>query len=323
MKNIFGNMLLLVVSLAIVFAIGEVASSYVSPISPGPEILDLQGNKQQISYVQANNRFRIVTPDYDAETTITRDGYRAPEVKGNPEVIFIGDSFTYAQGVKDDEAFPAIYCKSKNLSCANLAVPGSSTLYEVDRLEDYLKTRNWRPRQVNFFFFTGNDFGDNLQAAEKRSNGQDYLPVELNQNPKMAEEKGLVESVIDLGLKHSNLLRIAFYKVLPMVRNNPDEASASLNKALQITKAEFERLDSLSKEYGFDYELYVIFPEPEIRLDKYQELGAKLQALTDKPMIMLGDIFKQNSKDYFFPSDGHFSVEGNKRLAEFLINNHK
>ena len=78
-------MLLLVVSLAIVFAIGEVASSYVSPISPGPEILDLQGNKQQISYVQANNRFRIVTPDYDAETTITRDGYRAPEVKETPK----------------------------------------------------------------------------------------------------------------------------------------------------------------------------------------------------------------------------------------------
>ena len=323
MKNIFGNLLLLFISLAVVFAIGEVASRYVSPISPGPEILDLQGNKQQISYVQENNLFRIVTPDYDAETTITRDGYRAPEAKGSPEVIFIGDSFTYAQGVKDDEAFPAIYCKSKNLNCANLAVPGSSTLYEIDRLEDYLKTRNWRPRQVNFFFFTGNDFRDNLQAAEKRADGQSYLPVELNQNPKRAEDKGLVVSVIDLGLKHSNLLRVAYYKVLPILRNNPEGAAAALNKALQITKAEFERLDSLSQKYGFAYQLYVIFPEPEIRLDKYQTLGEKLQALTDKPMIMLGDLFKQNSEDYFFPSDGHFSVAGNKKLAEFLIKNHK
>ncbi len=323
MKNFIANFFLLSISLAIVFAIGELASRYVSPVSPGPSIHDLQGNKQKISYVQANNRFRIVTPDYDAETTITRDGYRAPEANGNPDVIFMGDSFTYAQGVKDDEAFPAIFCKAKGYNCANLAVPGSSTLYEVDRLESYIKTKNWRPKLVNFFFFTGNDFRDNLEAAEKRKNGLDYLPVELNQNPAKAEEKGLVKSSIDLGLKYSNLLRVAYYKILPIIRNDPDEAAASLNKALEITKAEFERLHLLSQQYGFDYQLYVIFPEPEIRLDKYQALGEKLQALTDKPMIMLGDLFKQNSGDYFFPSDGHFSVAGNKRLAEFLIKNHK
>ena len=152
MKNIIGNILLLASSLTIVFAIGEVASRYVSPVSPGPSILDLQGNKQQISYVQAGSRFRIITPDYDAVTTITEDGYRAPAAIGNPDEIFMGDSFTYAQGVKDDEAFPAIFCKAKGLNCANLAVPGSSTLYEVDRLEEYLKTKNWRPKLVKFFF---------------------------------------------------------------------------------------------------------------------------------------------------------------------------
>ena len=204
--KIIANLFLLGFSLLIAFAIGEVASRYIAPISPGPSIYDLAGNKQQISYVQPNNLFRIVTPDYDAETSITRDGYRAPAAKGKPEVIFMGDSFTYAQGVKDDEAFPAIYCKTKNLNCANLAVPGSSTLYEVDRLESFLVEKNWRPKKVHFFFFTGNDFGDNIEADEKRSRNEPYEPGELNLNPAKESEKGFVESVIDLGLKHSNLL---------------------------------------------------------------------------------------------------------------------
>ena len=319
MKNLFGNLILLAVSLAIMFVVGEVASRYVSPISPGPSILDMQGNKQRISYVEANKQFRIVTPDYDAVTTITPDGYRVPVSNGNPDVIFMGDSFTYAQGVTDDEAFPALYCKARKLYCANLAVPGSSTLYEVDRLESYLKAKNWRPRKVNFFFFTGNDFGDNLAADEKRSQGQNYEPGELNLNPSVEDDKGVVEKTIDFGLKHSNLLRVAYYKVLPIIRKDPEEAEAQLNKALSITKGEFQRLDKLSKSYGFEYEIFIIYPEPEITHNKYQELGKSLQSISNKPLVMLGEVFKENTEGYFFPSDGHFSVEGNKKLAEYLI----
>jgi len=319
MKNLFGNLILLFVSLAIMFVISEVASRYVSPISPGPSILDMQGNKQRISYVSPNKQFRIITPDYDAVTTITPDGYRAPQSNGNPDVIFMGDSFTYAQGVTDEEAFPAIYCKAQKLNCANLAVPGSSTLYEVDRLESYIKNKNWSPQKVNFFFFTGNDFGDNLSADELRSQGQGYEPGELNLNPNAEDDKGSVEKIIDFGLKHSNLLRVAYFKVLPIIRTDPDEAEAQLNKALKITGVEFQRLDKISKTYGFEYEIFIIYPEPEIIHNKYQELGKKLQSISPKPLVMLGDVFKENTKAYFFPSDGHFSVEGNKKLAEYLL----
>ena len=319
MKNLFGNLILLAVSFAIMFVVGEVASRYVSPISPGQSILDMQGNKQRISYVEAGNQFRIMTPDYDAVTTITGDGYRAPQSNGNPDVVFMGDSFTYAQGVKDNEAFPAIYCKEQKLNCANLSVPGSSTLYEVDRLESYLKDKNWRPQKVHFFFFTGNDFGDNLNADEKRLQGQPYEPGELNLNPSAEDDKGIVEKTIDFGLRHSNLLRVAYYKVLPILRSDPEEAEAQLTKALSITEKEFQRLDKLSQAYGFEYEIYVIYPEPEITHNKYSELGKKLQNITPKTLVMLGEVFKENTKDYFFPSDGHFSVAGNKKLADYLL----
>lgn len=317
--KIITNLFLLAFSLLIAFAIGEAASRYIVPISPGPSILDIAGNKQNISYVQPNNLFRIVTPDYDAQTTITRDGYRAPAAKGKPDVIFMGDSFTYAQGVTDKQAFPAIYCQAKNLNCANLSVPGSSTLYEIDRLESYIVDKEWRPKKVHFFFFTGNDFGDNIEADAKRSRGEPYEPGELNLNPTEANNKGTVEKAIDLGLKHSNLLRIAYFQLLPMIRNSAEENAQNLKRSLEITKKEFSRLDILSNTYGFDYQLYVIFSEPEIRHDIYKTLGPKIQAQSTKPIIMLGDVFKSNTTDYFFPSDGHLSVQGNEKLSEFLL----
>lgn len=321
MKNIFGNLLLLSISLAIVFAIGEVASRYVTPISPGPSILDMEGNKQKISYVEAGKKFRIITPDFDAVTTITKDGYRAPEAKGKPDVVFVGDSFTYAQGVTDDEAFPALYCKARGLNCANIAVPGSSTIYEIDRLEHFLKTKNWSPDMVHFFFFTGNDFSDNIEAANNRKQGLPYEPVELNTRPSMSEELGLIKGAISTGLKYSNLLRVSYFKILPMIRDNPEELNDSLNQALAITKSEFVRLEKLSKDYTFNYKIYILHPEPKITHNAYQEIDKKLQALTPKPIVALGDLFKKDTKDYFFPSDGHFTVAGNKKLAAFLLTN--
>jgi len=321
MKNLIGNLLLLFVSFAVVFAIGEVASQSVSPISPGPTILDMQGNKQKISYIAAGKQFRIITPDFDAVTTITADGYRAPEVSGNPDTLFVGDSFTYAQGVKDDEAFPAIYCKSKGIQCANLAVPGASTLFEIDHLEHFLRTKNWSPNNVNFFFFTGNDFSDNLDADEKRNKGEPYEPGEMYLHPEKEQQKGLRQRIVETGLHYSNLLRVAYYKVLPMLRDDPKEAQASLSKALEITRKEFARLKELSKKYAFNYRIFVIFTQQEIQRGAYKELTEKLQAISSEPLVPLGELFKENTAEYFFPSDGHFSVAGNKKLAHFLLTN--
>jgi len=303
--------------------VGEVASRYVSPISPGPSILDMDGNKQKISYIEAGQQFRIKTTDFDTVTTITKDGYRAPEAKGSPSVIFMGDSFTYAQGVTDEQTFPALYCKASKLNCANLAVPGASTLYEIDRLEYFLKTKNWTPDMVHFFFFTGNDFSDNLDAASKRELGLPYEPVELNLRPVAVEQKNIIKRSADVGLKYSNLLRVAYYKILPMIRNNPDEVADTMTKALEVTKGEFARLDKLSHAYAFNYKIYVIHPEPEITHNVYQDMDKKLQSLTPVSIITLGDLFKDNTKNYFFPSDGHFSVAGNKKLADFLLSNQK
>ena len=320
MKNLIGNLLLLFFSFALVFAIGEVASRVFSPISPGPSILDSNGNKLKISYIEPGKTFRITTPDYDAQTSITQDGYRAPRANGNPDTIFIGDSFTYAQGVTDQQAFPAIYCQSKGIQCANLAVPGASTLYETDRLEHYLRTKNWSPNYVNLFFFTGNDFTDNLAASANRREGIAYQPEETS--PQVQEQKSLGQRIIETGLHYSNLLRVAYYKVLPVFRDNPQQSEDALNDALKITRTELLRLNALSEKYAFALRIFIVFPQQEIEQGIYKKLTEKIQSISPVPVIPLGELFKENTAHYYFPTDGHFNVAGNRKLADYLLQKH-
>jgi len=62
------------------------------PISPGPKMLTEDGQPLRQSYVAPGTRFRIVTPDYDALTSVNADGYRSPAADGKPDVVFVGDS---------------------------------------------------------------------------------------------------------------------------------------------------------------------------------------------------------------------------------------
>lgn len=323
LKTIVANLSLLSVSILLVLLVAEAASRYMVPISPGPKLQSLSGEPLKHSYIKPGSEYRIITPDYDAPTRITADAYRAPEAIGNPDTVFLGDSFTFGQGVKDDEAFPAIYCKAKKLSCANLAVPGSSTLYELDRLESVLKNKGWTPNNVFLFFFTGNDFSDNLAAAEKRDQGLSYEPPELRPDveAQRIQNLSLLKRVVNLTLHYSNLMRVLYYQVLPDVRQqqDPDAHKNSFNKALSVSEQAFKRLDRLSNEYAFNYRIFVLYPESEVRQKAYFNIRKSLQSISPTKLISLGELYAQDVEGQYFPSDGHLTVKGNKTLADFLI----
>ncbi|MGB1309722.1 MAG: SGNH/GDSL hydrolase family protein [Leucothrix sp.] len=322
-KSIIANLTLLSVSALAVLGVSEVASRYMVPVSSGPSLLDMNGNALSQSYIKPNTQFRIITPDFDAPTSITADGYRGPEAKdNNPTTLFVGDSFTYGQGVKDNEAFPHLFCEAKNLSCANLAVPGASTLYEVDRLEAFLKKKGWAPDNVYLFFFTGNDFGDNNWAAEQRRLGKSYEPVELHPEIEKANKASLPfhKRLLEQGFKYSNLLRVAYFKVLPSLRQqgDPEAHKAQMEQSLLIAKEGFERLHKLSQAYAFKYKIFVLYSEPEIRQNRHKLLRDELQRVAPSKIISLGEIFETNTAAQYFPADGHFTVSGNRLLAEHL-----
>ena len=323
-KSIIANFTLLSVSVLGMVAIAEVASRYVVPVSPGPSLLDMNGNSIKQSYIKPQSEYRIITPDFDAPTSITKDGYRAPAAKNNsPTTLFLGDSFTFGQGVTDTEAFPHLFCEAQKLSCVNLAVPGASTLYEIDRLETYLKAKGWAPDDVYLFFFTGNDFGDNIWADEQRKLGKSYEPVELHPDAEAARKASLPiqKRLMAQGFRYSNLLRVLYFKVLPSFKQKRDVEAhkAMMHRALAISKEGFDRLDALSKTYAFNYKIFVLYPETEIRKGLHKSLHEQIQAVAPSEIISLGEVFEQDLAAQYFPADGHFTVSGNKLLADELI----
>ena len=323
-KSMMANLTLLSVSVLVILGVSEVVSRYWVPVSLGPKLLSMDGSSLRQSYIKPSTEFRIVTPDFDAPTTITADGYRAPAaIDSNPTTLFLGDSFTYGQGVKDTEAFPHLYCEAKSLSCANLSVPGANTLYEVDRLESFLKNMGWRPNDVYLFFFTGNDFGDNVWAAEQRKLGKSYEPLELHPYIEQANNDSLPahKRLMQKGFKYSNLLRVLYFKVLPSLRQAGDPAAhkIEMEHALSITQEGFERLHQLSETYSFSYKIFVLYSEPEIRQKRHEALHEALQQVAPSKLVSLGKIFETDTAAQYFPSDGHFTVNGNRLLAEHLL----
>ena len=144
---------LMFASLLLAVLLAEGLSRIFAPISDLRENIAQSTARRIRDFVAPGSVYRQVSNEYDALTTITDKGHRAPAVDGNPDIVFIGDSFTFGYGLSDEQTFVSRYCRRQRLACANLGLPGSGTLRQVERLEKFLTDWNWRPREVRLFLF--------------------------------------------------------------------------------------------------------------------------------------------------------------------------
>lgn len=318
---------LMIGSLLVVFLIAEGVSRLFAPISDLRENISLDG-KPVYDLFAPGAVYRQVSNEYDALTTITDKGHRVPAVDGNPEVIFIGDSFTYGYGLHDDETFVSVYCRERKLACANLAQPGSGTLKEVERLEHYLDTWKWRPREVRLFVFAmsgsfsaGNDFVDNYQR-EVYTRSQQAGASAAGAAP-AGGEGGAAERIIGLQgtiLRHSNLMRLLKFYAGPMLKSLfvADPGPERMTIALEATRRALARLDALSKSAGFDYTIFLIVPVQDILRGTADETLAALNSVAPRPAVPTAQLYAESPARFYYAFDGHLNPEGNRRMAEFL-----
>lgn len=174
------RLLLMLGSLAVALAMAEGMVRAFYPVVDGRSNVTLDG-RPITDWFPAGTVYRQVSNEYDARTTITGKRHRVPGTDGNPEVVFLGDSFTYGYGLSDDETFASIYCAARRVACANLGMPGSGTSKQVERLRGFLGEYGWKPKDVKLFFCgmstsfsAGNDFVDNFNHGrwlKARSSG--------------------------------------------------------------------------------------------------------------------------------------------------------
>lgn len=318
---------LVAASLLFALLVAEGLSRIFAPISDRRDNLLADGTRIT-DFLTPGAVYRQVSNEYDALTTITADGYRAPAVAGNPDVVFLGDSFTFGYGLADDETFAAIYCARLAISCANLGKPGSGTLRQVERLEEYLARNGWRPREVKLFVFAmsgsfsaGNDFVDNFDREMSRRRAATGDASARREEAR--EQGGAAERLIGLQsvlLRHSNLMRLLKFYAGPLVKSmivaEPGEERMAV--ALEATRQALARLDALSRSAGFGYSVYLIVPVHDILRGTEDETLAALGAVSPKPVVPTAGLYADAPASFYFAFDGHLNPEGSRRLAEFL-----
>jgi hypothetical protein len=317
-------------SLLFALVIVEIVLRVFFPIYGGRDNVTLDGRSIQ-TFLDPGAVYHQYSNEYNALTTITDSGYRAPAVEGNPDVLFVGDSFTFGFGLTDDETFASIYCKQQRLQCANLGMPGSGTLRQVRRLEQFLDKWSWRPKQVKLFFFgmsrsfsSGNDFVDNYSFGRwlERQPKNGATPTE--QPRQASHRRGIGEWIISWQeplLYNVHLVRRIKYHWGPMLRTVvlADPGEKRREEALTYTARAFKELDDLSRRAGFEYEVYLVVPVHDIVMGSDGETLAMLNSATVKPVVATADLFRDSPKSYYFSYDGHLNVKGARRVADFLI----
>lgn len=319
------GILLISVSCLVALLLAEVVVRVFSPISDGRDNVTLDG-KPVKGWFPPGAVYRQVANEYDAVTTITDKGHRVPGVEGNPDIIFLGDSFTFGFGLTDDETFASIYCKARHRECVNLGIPDSGTLKQVERLEKFIDEWHWKPKEVKLFFFgmsgsfsAGNDFVDNYDRYTREHAGGVQVP-------KGEPSVGFAERIIGLQtsvLEHSTLMRLVKYYWGPMLKSLlvADPGKERMATALAATKENLARLDELSRRVGFDYNIYLLVPVQDIIRGSYGETLATLNSVSPKPAIATAELLLDSPQNFYYAFDGHLNVKGSRRIAEFLISN--
>ena len=331
---------LVLLGISLVFSLGmaEIMVRIFFPVSDGLANVKLDGSPIT-GWFEPGTVYRQVSGEYDAMTTITGTGHRVPGSE-QPEVIFVGDSFTYGFGLNDEETFASLYCTEMKRACANLGMPGSGTLRQLERLESFLTKYGWKPKEVKWFFFgmstawsAGNDFVDNYdrytrdhspQGAADSASAAEGVEASPALAQAAAPDVGLAERLIGMQavlLEHSMLLRRVKYHWGPLIKSwiVADPGEYRMKVALTATREAFAKLDALSKRQGFEYTIYLLPAVHDILRGTQQQTVDTLNSVTPKPVVPVIDVFLDSPKSYSYGLDGHLNPKGARKVAELLV----
>ncbi|MDP2939830.1 MAG: hypothetical protein Q8O13_07120 [Candidatus Omnitrophota bacterium] len=227
------------------------------------------------------SHFHIRHYEYDVEASIDKWGGRRTAQSCNKhsgEIIpFLGDSFVFGVGVKDEETFVSLISQKLPYCFINLGTPGSSLPRQLDIIEQRHQELN-TPSVYIFNFFIGNDFTnlfDKNVLINSKNKPTKLFPLRGKKSTQM------LEAVNDF-VRQNSLLRkcylIQFIKAKLLVLYNDFLASRGVikrtddeifhviqdsrhfRKMQYILDEELRRLDKLAKELNFKA-VFILIPD--------------------------------------------------------------
>ncbi len=92
-----------------------------------------------------------------------------------------------------------------------------------------------------------------------------------------------------------------------------------LKHSLEVTRRLLLRLQTLSQEYGFTYEIFLIHPVQDIIMGTADQTHQALQSVSPVPIWETAQLFAENPVSYYYAYDGHLNVRGSAAIAQFLF----
>lgn len=268
---------------------------------------------------------------YDAHYTIDKYGHRitSDEATCNCDkkaVLFFGCSFTYGEGIEDNQTLPFIFNleSQKKYSVFNFGFSGYGAHQMLATLENNIEYSTIAKRKVDHVYYQA--ILDHINRAVFATYPTKYILDEKNQ---LQLEKPIQETkIINVEEKQNSDSRI---KKIILAKLNPNKQRAwnditdhDRDLFLQIVK---KSRDIVQKKYHTKFTVILwdliknndkLVPEDEYNLN-YVIKGFK-DAKID--YVLISDIldgYKENSQQYNIKGDGHPSPLANKKIAQYLV----
>lgn len=256
---------------------------------------------------------KILPGKFSSQYQITESGYRfTPSISSqtNKNILFLGCSFTFGEGVNDNETLP-YYFQEQNptYKAINLGVSGYGPIEALDhlrRIDDIIPDSKSINAPIGIFLF----FSDHINRTALNSSHMMWsvlrnlqVPI-LDNNNNVTDIKFLREAQPYKYLAYSLLQTSRFFRILFLklaAENNPT------NEMMKYSKEDEEYTFFVLK--NIEKEFYKRFPKGKFYI---YTLDYKRVAQAEIPLL-------NKDMNYFSGSrlpDGHYDAQGNRTLAK-------
>jgi hypothetical protein len=328
----------------ILFAVGivgvELALAYFMPLPVhGGMYVDRKGDLVHLPHnelvLKANLDVTHVSSEFSSRIRTNGLGYRKIDNESDkPEVVFLGDSFTFGHGVTDQEVFPSIFCVKSNLTCQDLGRSGTDTFDQLRILGYALDHYGMRPKTVVVVVMAacaldsyGNDIGEN-HRHDPRSKSSALPP-----DPASAPRRAIAAASPAPAIAHGPLTEESLVKKLQRMLGNYEIAKRimliaasglkrglyrcsddqQLETAIKATGAALAELEKMAAKFDFKVKVFTVHP--------YQELDGSFQTTEKYVSGVIPRSFeyfptaRRFRKEDYYAYDGHLNARGHATMA--------
>jgi hypothetical protein len=281
--------------------------------------------------------------DYDVTVTIDPRGFRiTPHAEGRPNLLILGDSFTFGLGVQDRETFPSqLATKLPGWNVLNGGYTGGASL---DTQFLWLR-RHYpilRPKLVLFQVFEANDYNEVAENVWRETDAQG-VPAKILTKYRVKDGRAtlayshqsfprraaaVIRRSSHLGFLLVNKVEVFYFLTLPKLLGNAQRYEDT-TEIKEFADAAFEKIKTIigaiqahSAAHGYEFGFVFVprtywTPGEKLRLYKAEIFEAHLREQGIRYQT-LDRLWEEDAAKIHLPNDAHYTAYGNAVVAEEL-----